>query len=44
VGGFPHGDFLSRVEGERVSIYKEPLMAWSVVNEVVINYESSLFW
>ena len=44
VGGFPHGDFLSRVEGERVSIYKEPLMAWSVVNEVVINYESGLFW
>jgi len=44
VGGFPHGDFLSRVEGEKVSIYKEPLMAWSVINEVVINYESNLFW
>ncbi|WP_175058885.1 16S rRNA methyltransferase [Thermococcus sp. 2319x1] len=44
VGGFPHGDFLSEVKGERISIYKEPLMAWSVVNEVLINYEGSLLW
>jgi rRNA small subunit pseudouridine methyltransferase Nep1 len=44
VGGFPHGDFLSEVEGEKVSIYREPLMAWTVVNEVLINYEGSLLW
>jgi len=44
IGGFPHGDFLSVVEGEKISIYKEPLMAWSVVNEVLVNYEGSLLW
>jgi len=44
VGGFPHGDFLSAVEGEKISIYKEPLMAWTIVNEVLVNYEASLLW
>lgn len=44
IGGFPHGDFLSVVEGEKISIYKEPLMAWSVINEVLVNYERSLLW
>ena len=44
IGGFPHGDFLSVVEGEKISIYKEPLMAWSVVNEVLVNYERILLW
>ncbi|WP_297534690.1 16S rRNA methyltransferase [Thermococcus sp.] len=40
VGGFPHGDFRSRVEGRRVSLYREPLMAWTIVNEIVVNFES----
>lgn len=42
VGGFPHGDFLSDIKGEKVSIYREPLMAWTVVNEVIVSYETSL--
>ena len=41
VGGFPHGDFRSPVEGKKVSLYREPLMAWTVVNEVVAGFE---FW
>lgn len=43
VGGFPHGDFrrIDGVEGRRVSLYKGPLMAWTVVNEVLVNYEAS---
>jgi len=39
VGGFPHGDFKSKVDGVKTSLYKEPLMAWTIVNEVVISYE-----
>ncbi|AHF79543.1 16S rRNA methyltransferase [Thermococcus paralvinellae] len=39
VGGFPHGDFKSKVDGVKISLYKEPLMAWTIVNEVVISYE-----
>jgi len=42
VGGFPHGDFQSQVEGKKVSLYREPLMAWTVVNEVLVNFESYL--
>jgi len=42
VGGFPHGDFRSSVSGERVSLYREPLMAWTVVNEVVVNFEAAV--
>ncbi|NJE01203.1 16S rRNA methyltransferase [Thermococcus sp. JdF3] len=39
VGGFPHGDFRSETPGEKISIYEAPLMAWAVVNEVIINFE-----
>ena len=42
VGGFPHGDFRSSVEGKRVSLYREPLMAWTIVNEVLVNFEAFL--
>ncbi len=42
VGGFPHGDFRSPVEGRKVSLYREPLMAWTVVNEVLVNFETYL--
>ena len=41
IGGFPHGDFRSEVSGRRVSVYQKPLVAWAVVNEVVINFESN---
>ncbi len=39
IGGFPHGDFRSKIDGVRISLYKEPLMAWTIANEVVISYE-----
>ncbi|AEC52876.1 ribosome biogenesis protein [Pyrococcus sp. NA2] len=39
VGGFPHGDFRSKIDGIKISLYKEPLMAWTVVNEVIVSYE-----
>ncbi|KUH33564.1 16S rRNA methyltransferase [Thermococcus celericrescens] len=39
VGGFPHGDFRGETPGEKISIYEAPLMAWAVVNEVIINFE-----
>ncbi|NJE07145.1 16S rRNA methyltransferase [Thermococcus sp. M39] len=43
VGGFPHGDFKSTVDGVKISLYREPLMAWTIVNEVIVNYENALF-
>ena len=43
VGGFSHGDFKSKVNGVKISLYKEPLMAWTIVNEVIVNYENALF-
>ncbi|ASJ08949.1 16S rRNA methyltransferase [Thermococcus siculi] len=39
VGGFPHGDFKSEIPWNKISIYKAPLMAWTVVNEIIINFE-----
>jgi rRNA small subunit pseudouridine methyltransferase Nep1 len=39
VGGFPHGDFTNRVRGERISLYRKPLMAWTVINEVLSGFE-----
>ncbi|ASI99967.1 16S rRNA methyltransferase [Thermococcus celer] len=39
VGGFPHGDFRGKIPGRKVSLYREPLMAWTVVNEIIINFE-----
>lgn len=44
VGGFPpHGDFMRPIEGgKKVSLYREPLMAWTVVSEVIVNFEAAL--
>ena len=42
IGGFPHSDFRSKVEGRKVSLYREPLMAWTIVNEVLVNFESAI--
>ena len=39
VGGFPHGDFRKPIHGEKISIYREPLMAWAVINEVLTGLE-----
>ena len=41
VGGFPHGDFLSEVPWEKISIYESSLMAWIVINEVLVNFEAN---
>ncbi len=41
VGGFPHGDFRSKVGGTKVSLYREPLMAWTIVNEIIVNCEAN---
>ncbi|NJE75688.1 16S rRNA methyltransferase [Thermococcus sp. ES12] len=43
VGGFPHGDFRSETPWERISLYDAPLMAWAVVNEVIISFEHWIF-
>lgn len=42
VGGFPHGDFTRPIEGKKVSLYREPLMAWTAVSEVIVNFEAAL--
>ncbi|NJE06460.1 16S rRNA methyltransferase [Thermococcus sp. M36] len=39
VGGFPHGDFRSEIPGKKISLYKAPLMAWTVVNETITSFE-----
>ncbi|ASJ00727.1 16S rRNA methyltransferase [Thermococcus gorgonarius] len=39
VGGFPHGDFRKVDFGKRISLYDGSLMAWTVVNEVIVNAE-----
>ncbi len=39
VGGFPHGDFRSEIPWEKISIYKGPLVAWAVVNEITVSFE-----
>ncbi len=39
VGGFPHGDFRSKIPGKKVSIYRKSLMAWVVINEVLSGFE-----
>ncbi len=39
VGGFPHGDFINHVRGEKVSLYRGPLMAWTVISEVLSGFE-----
>lgn len=42
VGGFPHGDFKSKIEGTKISIYPKELTAWTVLNEIIINYENKI--
>ncbi len=44
VGGFPHGDFRREIKGERISFYLEPLMAWTVVNEVIVHFEGEMLF
>ncbi len=41
VGGFPHGDFLSNVPWKKISLYESSLMAWIVINEVLVNFEAN---
>ncbi len=41
VGGFPHGDFISEVPWKKISIYESSLMAWIVINEVLVNFEAN---
>jgi len=43
VGAFPHGDFRSPIPWRKISLYHEPLMAWTVVNEVITNFEAATF-
>ncbi|MCI0501827.1 MAG: 16S rRNA methyltransferase [Epsilonproteobacteria bacterium] len=45
IGGFPHGDFhndISKKSDDIISIFDEELMAWSVLNEILVNYENTL--
>ncbi len=45
VGGFSKGDFKSDVRSnadEIISIYDESLTAWTVVSELIVNYENAL--
>ncbi|WP_457750719.1 16S rRNA methyltransferase [Thermococcus sp.] len=41
VGGFPHGDFLSEIPWKKISLYESSLMAWVVINEVLVNFEAN---
>ena len=41
VGGFPHADFISDVPWKKISIYESSLMAWIVINEVLVNFEAN---
>ena len=43
IGGFPHGDFhcdIKKYVDETIAIYDKPLSAWTVANEVLVNYEN----
>jgi len=43
IGGFPHGAYYSDIESisdEKISIYPETLVSWTVANEVLVNYET----
>lgn len=45
IGGFPHGDFhndISKKSDDVISIFDEELMAWSVINEILVNYENTV--
>ena len=41
IGGFPHGDFLSEMPWKKISLYESSLMAWIVINEVLVNFEAN---
>jgi rRNA small subunit pseudouridine methyltransferase Nep1 len=44
IGGFPHGDFhfdFSKVKHEKISIFEDDLTVWTVLNELIVNYENS---
>ncbi|HID27482.1 MAG TPA: 16S rRNA methyltransferase [Methanosarcinales archaeon] len=45
IGGFPSGDFLSPIEelsSEIISIYPSPLKTWTVLSEILVNYENAI--
>lgn len=45
IGGFPSGDFLSPIEdlsSEIISIYPNPLKTWTVISEILVNYENAI--
>ena len=45
VGGFPHGDFhndISEKSDDTIAIFDDELMAWSVANEIIVNYENTI--
>ncbi len=43
VGAFPHGDFKSPIPWRKFSVYPESLMTWTIVNEVIVNFEARLW-
>jgi rRNA small subunit pseudouridine methyltransferase Nep1 len=45
IGGFPRGDFRSDVYSEAddvISVFDEPLTAWTVTSELIVNYENAI--
>jgi rRNA small subunit pseudouridine methyltransferase Nep1 len=44
IGGFSRGKFRSDVEraGEAISIFDQPLTAWTVASQIIVNYENAL--
>jgi rRNA small subunit pseudouridine methyltransferase Nep1 len=45
IGGFPRGDFRSDVHSgadDVISVFDEPLTAWTVTSELIVNYENAL--
>jgi rRNA small subunit pseudouridine methyltransferase Nep1 len=45
IGGFPRGDFRSDVYSgadDVISVFDEPLTAWTVTSELIVNYENAL--
>ncbi|RLF34463.1 MAG: 16S rRNA methyltransferase [Thermoplasmata archaeon] len=45
IGGFPYGEFHSNIEkivDDVISIYNTTLSAWTIANEIIVNYENTL--
>jgi rRNA small subunit pseudouridine methyltransferase Nep1 len=45
IGGFPRGDFNSDVYSgtdDIISVFDEPLTAWTVASELIVNYENAI--